>query len=96
MIRLWFLLQLFFNLGFTTREVSAHSGSSLDYQSPTVTVVQFGANALSAEATVIINSDATTEPPETFEISIANPSTGKVVSPYKAVVTIQDVSKTSK
>ena len=81
---------------FATRAVSTTLGSNKDFHPPTTTLVQFNSNAPSAEATVNINSDVTTEAPETFEVSIANPSTGRVVSPFKAVVTILDISITSK
>ena len=71
-----------------------------DYDTPSSTTVTFNPTVPSVDVSVTINADNNDEQPETFEvvISTSQPQTNsqdKVVSPYKAIVTIQDVTTTS-
>ncbi|XP_072013635.1 extracellular matrix protein 3-like [Amphiura filiformis] len=64
-----------------------------DYEPPASDIfTTINANTDSVELSIPIHADASREDPETFEISIGNPSSGIVSDSNKATVTIYDVS----
>ena len=77
-----------------TRAVSA--SSNLDFMPQTSMTVTFNSGDKTSEASITINADSKNEGPETFEVALTNPSVGTISTPKKAVVTINDVSTTSK